>query len=74
MRTNRIYEVIEDRGCNIRYTRFTGTKAQCADWIKKNCKLSQIGTYVPIENEFEENSNWDYSIMAPDGYFVPVDE
>ena len=67
------FKVIEDRGCGIRYTRFAGTKKECAKWILAHCELSQIGTYVPIENEWVDNSNWDYSIMDSQGYFVPVE-
>lgn len=66
------FKVIEDRGCGIRYERFSGTFEECAKWIKEHCELSQIGTYVPIE-KWVDNSNWDYSIMDSQGYFVPVE-
>ena len=73
MKTTEKFYVIEDRGCNIRYTRFVGTKEECVRWIKKHCKVSEIGTYIPFENEWVDNSNWDYSIADSSGYFVPVE-
>ncbi len=67
------FKVIEDRGCGIRYTRFAGTKEECAKWIKTHCEECVPGVYIPAPSEWEDNSRWTYYINDSNGDFVPVE-
>ena len=33
----RTYRIVEDRGCGIVYTTFTGSLKDCKKWLKDNC-------------------------------------
>ena len=33
----RTYRIVEDRGCGIVYTKFTGSLKDCKKWLKDNC-------------------------------------
>ncbi len=31
------FRIIEDRGCDIQYSRFSGTEKECQEWLNNNC-------------------------------------
>jgi hypothetical protein len=68
MKTNELFEIVEDRGCSIQYVRFSGTWEECQKWLEENTILSEIGTHIPVEVD-DFNKNWDYSIKDTEGYF-----
>jgi hypothetical protein len=51
----RTYRIVEDRGCGIVYTRFTGSLKDCKKWLRDNCWYNEhtnnyysLGYYVHL--------------------------
>lgn len=65
-----VFNVIEDRGCDIRYTIISGTYMDCVNWMDRNTIPSPLNNTIRISINAENiNGNGDpftYTI-EPDG-------